>query len=252
MLAPSCGVGARHGLAALAAALALVVVITDWTVGHGGQPLHRFGTSATAAGGTSSPSAAVGAGAPGPTVVAPGPPRDPAIAPVVQPVDRGVFTVVVQTRQVGQVPATRPALVSSIDVPSHALVVPPVPASDDWTDTSVWVTASAYPVSPPTGTSYVYGHACLDHICPFTALRINGDGSYTVRNDDQVVVTTATGTLTYVVCGVGSSPKSGDLIVPPCGDLPRDIVLVTCEYVGSESRSNIVVAATLVATATRP
>jgi hypothetical protein len=119
-------------------------------------------------------------------------------------------------------------------------------------DTAVWVEQASFPTAPGTGTVYVYGHACHHHTCPFTAIQHHTDG-YTVHLGDQITVTTATGVLTYQVCAVGSSPKSGSLQVPDCGQhVARDIVLVTCEYEsGDTSLDNIAVVATLVAAAKR-
>jgi hypothetical protein len=118
-------------------------------------------------------------------------------------------------------------------------------------DTAVWLEQASFPTAPGAGTVYVYGHACHHHICPFTAIQRHG-ASYTVHDGDRVTVTTATGVLTYQVCAVGSSPKSGNLQVPDCGtQVAGNLVLVTCEYEsGDTSLNNIVVVASLV-TATK-
>jgi hypothetical protein len=104
-----------------------------------------------------------------------------------------------------------------------------------------------YPASPSTGTSYVYGHSCNRRICPFSAIKWNLDGSYTVIGGDQVVVGTPTGVLTYTVCAVGLSLKaSGSIRVPSgCGARHIDLVVITCDEV--ILGRNIVVAATLTA-----
>jgi sortase (surface protein transpeptidase) len=115
---------------------------------------------------------------------------------------------------------------------------PPHETAQEWL-TAVWLTQSAYPSAPSTGTSYVYGHACHYHVCSFTALR-------NVRVGDPMTVTVPSRKLTYRVCAIGRSPKSGNLQVPRCANGLPDLVLVTCEYEqGDTSTSNLVVAANL-------
>jgi LPXTG-site transpeptidase (sortase) family protein len=114
---------------------------------------------------------------------------------------------------------------------------PPHATAQEWL-TAVWITQSAYPDRPSTGTSYVYGHACHHHACAFTALR-------NVRSGDSITVTTPERELNYHVCTTGISPKSGDLKVPRCASEAPDLVLVTCEYEGDVSVDNLVVVATL-------
>lgn len=118
--------------------------------------------------------------------------------------------------------------------------------------TAVWLVQAGFPTAPGAGTVYVYGHACHHHVCPFTTIQQHGD-SYTVHNGDRITVTTATGALTYQVCAIGSSPKSGSLQVPGCGTQgSSDLVLVTCAYEsGDISKDDIVVAASLIAATQR-
>ena len=117
---------------------------------------------------------------------------------------------------------------------------PPHDTAREWL-TAAWITQSAYPGAPSAGTSYIYGHACHYHVCAFTMLR-------TARVGDGITVTTSSRQLSYQVCAIGVSPKSGNLIVPRCAGTAPDLVLVTCEYEqGDTSASNIVVAAKLTA-----
>lgn len=125
----------------------------------------------------------------------------------------------------------------------------PIPAGCDWRDTSVWITQASYPADPPTGVTYVYAHACAAHLCPLSEVRAAGTG-FTVGPGDTVDIATAhAAALDYRVCGVGSSPKSGPLLVPDCGARRVDLVLVTCSIdQGARSGTNIVIAAALRAT----
>ena len=100
---------------------------------------------------------------------------------------------------------------------------------------------SSYPAARSHGTSYVYGHACHYHLCPFTRLK-------DVTVGDQVTVTTAAGTLTYRIDRVGLSPKTARSLPSWASDssVPNRLVLVTCAYEqGDTSTDNIVVMARL-------
>lgn len=236
-----------YALLGLAAAVA-VAILAGHTLLSGAAFVPRAQAPSAATLGTAGapPAGAPGSASP-PSM--PAPITDQPVGDISSPgaASSALFSVAVRTRQVGMVPAA-PELVSAINVASHALVVPPVPArSEDWRNTSVWVDASAFPAAPSSGTSYVYGHACTAKLCPFTALRRTPAGGYTVQAGDQILVSTSTAALSYRVCGVGSSPKSGDLVVPPCNGQRVDLVIVTCEYEDGVSRDNLVVASTLVA-----
>jgi len=164
------------------------------------------------------------------------------------PASANSFTIQLRSSQVGLIPAL-PAPVLGADVPSHTTYTPPELPGTDWSTTSRWPQASAFPAAPSSGTAFVFGHACVHHTCPFTNVQLRPDGSYTVRASDHVIITTPTGVLTYRVCAVGKSPKYGvdTLEIPTCSS-HRDLVIATCEYEpGNASLYNIVVAATLVA-----
>ena len=62
------------------------------------------------------------------------------------------------------------ANVGSISVASNQPVDPPHSTAAEW-NTAVWVKQSAYPSAQSAGTSYIYGHACHHHQCPFTRLK---------------------------------------------------------------------------------
>ncbi len=156
------------------------------------------------------------------------------------PSDRGPFELLVSTaRTIIRAPvAPLPAVVHAGG--SAEPIDPPHDSAQDWL-TAAWIIQSAYPSAPSAGTSYIYGHACHYHVCAFTMLNA-------ARAGDAITVTTSAGELSYQVCAIGVSPKSGNLIVPRCTKTAPDLVLVTCEYEqGDTSTSNIVVAAALTA-----
>ncbi len=130
--------------------------------------------------------------------------------------------------------------VAPISVSSNEPVDPPHETAEQW-NTAAWVEQSTYPSTPDKGTSYVYGHACHYHVCPFTDLK-------DARVGDRVHVTTAVRTSTYTIDRTGLSPKSAGSLPSWASDSTvRDrIVLVTCAYEqGDTSMSNIVVVARL-------
>jgi LPXTG-site transpeptidase (sortase) family protein len=131
--------------------------------------------------------------------------------------------------------------VAPIDVSSNEPVDPPHETAAQW-NTAAWVEQSTYPSTPGKGTTYVYGHACHYHTCPFTNLK-------DARVGDQVRVTASARVSTYTIERVGLSPKSASSLSPWASDstVPDRIVLVTCAYEqGDTSTSNIVVVARLV------
>jgi hypothetical protein len=147
----------------------------------------------------------------------------------------GVFSLVVKTRY-GDIPAR----VGSISVASHEPVDTPHNTPEQW-NTAFWVVESSYPSARSKGTTYVYGHACHYHVCPFTNLNVAAVG-------DLVVVTTPSAVMTYRVNRTGLSSKSASSLPPWAADSTvRDrIVLVTCEFEQRDtSINNIVVVATL-------
>lgn len=130
--------------------------------------------------------------------------------------------------------------VAPISVASNEPVDPPHETAEQW-NTAAWVEQSTYPSTPGKGTSYVYGHACHYHVCPFTNLK-------DARARDQVRITTATRASTYTIERIGVSPKSAGSLPSWASDstVPDRIVLVTCAYEqGDTSTNNIVVVARL-------
>jgi LPXTG-site transpeptidase (sortase) family protein len=151
------------------------------------------------------------------------------------PLSSGGFTLVV-TMQSGAITTN----VAPISVSSNEPVDPPHGSAEQW-NTAAWVEQSAYPSTPGKGTSYVYGHACHYHVCPFTNLKDADVG-------DQVRVTTAARASTYTIERIGRSPKSANSLPSWASDstVPNRIVLVTCAYEqGDTSTDNIVVVARL-------
>lgn len=130
------------------------------------------------------------------------------------------------------------ARVGSISVASHESVDPPHVTAEQW-NTAVWVEQSAYPSAQSEGTSYVYGHACHHHTCPFTNL-------YKARVGDRMIVATATGRFGYRIVRIGLSSRSATSLPAWASDstVPDRVVLVTCAFEqGDLSTQNIVVVA---------
>jgi hypothetical protein len=131
--------------------------------------------------------------------------------------------------------------VAPISVASNEPVDPPHGTPAEW-NTAVWVKQSAYPSAPSTGTSYIYGHACHYHQCPFTQLK-------DARIGDLVWVTLPTGVLlTYQIERTGLSPKTASALPAWASDstVRNRVVLVTCAFEqGDTSTNNIVVVANL-------
>ena len=201
----------------------------------------------------------------------------PTLQPVPSPANASsrAISLYLRTKQKGIIPAApaqAPASARAVDVPSYTWVTPPepsgcpwknsrqvhagrnVPAGCDWSATTVWIKASAYPASPSAGTTWIYGHFCLRHICPFSAIKRQPGGRYTVQPGDQLVIGVQNGTLTYEDCGIGISDKyqsngqpAKRLSVPRC-DKHIDVILVTCDEDGLH---NIVMAWHLIAAVKR-
>jgi LPXTG-site transpeptidase (sortase) family protein len=132
------------------------------------------------------------------------------------------------------------ANVVPISVASNETVDPPHSTAAEW-NTAVWVKQSAYPSAPSTGTSYIYGHACHYHQCPFTQLK-------DARIGDLVRVTLPTGVLTYQIERTGLSPKTASALPAWASDstVRNRVVLITCAFEqGDTSTNNIVVVANL-------
>ena len=131
--------------------------------------------------------------------------------------------------------------VDAISVASNEPVDPPHQTAAQW-NTAVWVEQSTYPSTPANGTTYVYGHACHYHACPFTYL---GDA----RIGDIARIMAASGTKSYRIERTGLSPKSATSLPPWASDstVPNRLVLVTCAFEhGDTSTSNVVVVARLI------
>lgn len=83
---------------------------------------------------------------------------------------------------------------------------------------AVFWSGSAMPRSPSQGTTLIYGHACLHHVCSFTSLHAAQPGA-------SIVLYTAAGTFTYAVKAVRHQPKAG-MSNYSFGN--SDIGLITC------------------------
>lgn len=130
--------------------------------------------------------------------------------------------------------------VAPISVASNEVVDPPHDTAQQW-NTAAWVQQSTYLTTPAKGTSYVYGHACHYHVCPYTNLKNAQPG-------DQVRVTVSGGVRVYTIVQTGLSPKSARSLPSWAADstIPNRIVLITCAFEqGDTSTDNIVVVARL-------
>ncbi len=149
--------------------------------------------------------------------------------------DPGGFALVVKT-DAGDLPAQ----VAPMNVASHQLVDPPHDTPQQW-NTAAWIVQAAYPAVRSTGTTYIYGHACHHHICPFTDLK-------QAKLADPVIITTPTATITYLIRRIGLSPKSASSLPDWASDstIKDRLVLVTCQFEnGDDSTNNIVIVAEL-------
>jgi hypothetical protein len=123
-----------------------------------------------------------------------------------------------------------------INVASNEPVDPPHGTAREW-NTAVWVEQSTYPSTPARGTTYVYGHACHYHVCPFTNLK-------DARVGDHLHATTAARASTYTIERIGLSPNTASSLPAWASDstVPNRIVLITCAYEQDDtSTANIVV-----------
>jgi LPXTG-site transpeptidase (sortase) family protein len=165
------------------------------------------------------------------------PPTKPATATPIEgtpaSVQLGSFSLDIEM-QTGRISAD----VEPISVASNEAVDPPHSTAKEW-NTAAWVQQSTFPDPGTDGTSYVYGHACHHHKCPFTTLKDAQVG-------DKVTVTTISNRLEYVVKRVGMSPKSATALPSWASDstVPDRLVMVTCAFEqGDTSTENIVVVA---------
>jgi LPXTG-site transpeptidase (sortase) family protein len=106
---------------------------------------------------------------------------------------------------------------------------------------AVWVSQSAIPAAPSTGTTAVYGHACIGYACVFNdAVRIPPGSTVTIRTQRSV--------LRYQVVSVIQYPKTGTTSLASRPNLANELILVTCAYRPDHTTvDNLVLVARLVA-----
>ena len=127
-----------------------------------------------------------------------------------------------------------------ISVSSNEPVDPPHSTAAEW-NTAVWVKESAYPSAHSTGTSYIYGHACHYHQCPFTQLK-------DARIGDLVAQRTGWERDLNQIERTGLSPKTASALPAWSSNstVRNRVVLITCAFEqGDTSTNNIVVVANL-------
>jgi hypothetical protein len=206
-----------------------------------------------------------------PTTVSPTTPSSEALVPAVsesapefQPVPRPEaatgFTMVIHSKELGNLAVA----VSALQSKPGELFQPPKPqGTTDWMNTTSWDAKSAFPVSPvePDSLTYVAGHKCRKNTCPFDGVEQKPDGSFNIGVGDVVDVETGTGTLEYTICATGTSPKYDavgnalPLQIPAGADgaCQDDLVFATCLY-NDEGKSvqNYVFAATQTGSRAKP
>ncbi|MCW2539796.1 MAG: hypothetical protein JWN95_1521 [Frankiales bacterium] len=217
--------------AALAAAV-LGAAGCQSATGPGGHP----GTPATTTTTSGAERDGVATGSPGGSS-SPGPKSAPSASKA--PAAQAGFSLLIQTRR-GDIAVPVAPFTATVHPDGSADPIDPPHSNPRGWATAAWIAQSAYPSAPPSGTSYIYGHACHYHACSFTRL-------HDATPADNVVVRTSSSQLTYQICATGLSPKSGNLVVPACKNHAHvDLVLVTCQFEqGDTSTNNLVLAATL-------
>jgi LPXTG-site transpeptidase (sortase) family protein len=110
---------------------------------------------------------------------------------------------------------------------------------------AVWMTQSAMPAAPSSGTTAIYGHACIGLTCAFNSVANTPTGS-------TVTVHTSTAILRYRVVSMTQYPKVGAQSLGSRRDAANQLLLITCAYhPDGSSTNNLVLIATLVGTARR-
>ena len=106
---------------------------------------------------------------------------------------------------------------------------------------AVWLSQSAYPAAPSTGTTALYGHACIGYACVFDkAVHTPLGSTVTLRTTHTV--------LRYHVVAISQYPKVGAQSLASRPNTPNELVIVTCAYRPDHTTiNNLVITATLVA-----
>lgn len=171
------------------------------------------------------------------------PPRRATPGPVTRPTTLGPVTRPATPTNVTVVsPQGRQILSAPID-PMTAQRNPDgswVPISPPSLMRAVWMTQSAMPAAPSTGTTAIYGHACIGLLCAFDNL---------VNTPPQSIVTvqTRTGALHYRVISVMQYPKAGAQSLGSRQNIANQLLLITCAYRSDgTSSNNLVLVATLI------
>ena len=90
---------------------------------------------------------------------------------------------------------------------------------------AVYWTGSHEPASPSQGTTLIYAHACMYHLCPFTDL-------HRARRGGSVFLESAKGRFRYRIARIVSLPK---VDLATFGFSGYDLALITCELPGEGS-----------------
>lgn len=105
---------------------------------------------------------------------------------------------------------------------------------------AVWMTQSAMPAAPSTGTTAIYGHACIGFTCSFNNVANTPPNS-------TVIVKTRTAVLRYRVVSLIQYPKAGSQSLGSRRDIADQLLLITCAYhPDGSSTNNLVLVASLV------
>jgi LPXTG-site transpeptidase (sortase) family protein len=106
---------------------------------------------------------------------------------------------------------------------------------------AVWMTQSAPPAAPSTGTTAIYGHACIGLACAF-------NNAFRARLGSTVTVETARTELRYRASAIAQYPKTGAESLASRPNIANELLLITCAYRPDHtSVNNLVITATLIA-----
>jgi LPXTG-site transpeptidase (sortase) family protein len=110
---------------------------------------------------------------------------------------------------------------------------------------AVWMSQSAAPAAPSTGTTAIYGHACIGLACAF-------NNAFRTRLGSTVTLETRRTELRYRVSAITQYPKTGARSLASRPNIANELLLITCAYRPDHtSVNNLVITANLIAARTR-
>lgn len=110
---------------------------------------------------------------------------------------------------------------------------------------AVWMSQSAPPAAPSSGTTAIYGHACIGLSCVFNNAVNTPLGSIVTLETNRTV-------LRYRVVSITQYPKTGAASLASRPNIANQLLLITCAYRPDQSSvNNLVIVATLIAAGNR-